>query len=915
MVYALGIDVGTTYTAAAVSRGGRVEVVGLGSLADNIPSVLYLDGEGQAVVGAAAVRRAVTDPAGVARNFKRRLGDPTPMIVRGTPYSAESLTSKIFRSVYEQVIEREGAAPASLSATFPANWGPYKQELFDHALRLADLEGAATITEPYSAALAYASEQRVPDGAVIGVYDLGGGTFDAAVLRKDGQRDFSLLGESVGVEHLGGVDFDEAIVHHVSEQLGADWPSDLDDPTMLTPMVHLRRACVEAKELLSTELTAQIPVTLPGVSATVSITRPQFEAMIRARLNESVHAMGESIAKSGVETANLTSILLVGGSSRIPLVTELVEDSFGVRVATDVDPLYAVARGAAIHAGGPVDSVSTRPPASAVAAAPLTPSPAAAQPIPAPTPEPAPVPTAVSTPPAVAVETGAAATRGNPLQPDQIISSESAEQPPGRSRLPLLLGAGGLVAILAIAGFFLLNRGGDGNDGAEPGAGDEQGAVVADEPGAKPAGTSVASGVDMVAIAAETYELGIDKTDLSESTPRSFDSDEFYIDAYEVTNNQYASFVGRTVESAAALSWARGQVPSEGDLPVEGVLYEWAEAYCFSLGKRLPTEAEWEIAARGPEALLYPWGDDQFAVELPLEGTYPVGSIAGNVSPFGVFDMVGNVWEWVSDPYDQLRVGEGERLLRGGQNGFIRRNVTRLPVDPTASSAVRLAGFRCAADSVDNDIEALAFGEISPPDVEPLKTPEPPVGFIANDDFTDPTTGWIEVTNENSRFGYHPNQYFHLEVTSPGEEIIADAPLLLSPDQRVALGTEAFPVGRLTSGGSYDFGIIVRQAAADDYLAFVVNPVDKHWRVVRQTPAGPELIGERSVTVPDTAAIQIQMDGDDFRFVIGNNTVIRQTIPGLTGGGTGFLLRSTPGAEFESAHIHFDRFIIKELEG
>ncbi|MCC6438974.1 MAG: Hsp70 family protein [Acidimicrobiales bacterium] len=351
MVYDLGIDVGTSYTAAAIRRAdGTIEVVGLGPIADNIPSVVYLNDDGSLIVGDAASRRAAIDPAGAAREFKRRLGDPTPLILRTSPFSAEALIAKLIEHVTARVTDRERDRPRHTVVTHPANWGPYKLELFDQAFRIANVEDHSRLPEPQAAAMAYAAEARVPTGSVVAVYDLGGGTFDAAVLRKT-DRGFEPLGESVGIEHLGGVDFDEAVLHHVRTQVGDRWPDDPNDPSLPAPMLHLRRACMEAKELLSSETDVQIPVLLPGIDTTISLTRVQFEAMITPRLEDSISALDAAIASAGVRPDELNAVLMVGGSSRIPLVSQMLTKRFGGLVAGDIDPLYAVARGAALAAG------------------------------------------------------------------------------------------------------------------------------------------------------------------------------------------------------------------------------------------------------------------------------------------------------------------------------------------------------------------------------------------------------------------------------------------------------------------------------------------------------------------------------------------------------------------------------------
>ena len=151
--YALGVDLGTTYTAAAIGRGGRAEVVQLGSRRAEIPSLVLLRSDGVVLVGDAAERRGAREPARLAREFKRRLGDPVPVLVGGVPYSAHALTAKLLAHVYETVVERQEGPPATVLITHPANWGPYKRELLSQAVQMADVPSVRLITEPEAAAV------------------------------------------------------------------------------------------------------------------------------------------------------------------------------------------------------------------------------------------------------------------------------------------------------------------------------------------------------------------------------------------------------------------------------------------------------------------------------------------------------------------------------------------------------------------------------------------------------------------------------------------------------------------------------------------------------------------------------------------------------------------------------------------
>jgi actin-like ATPase involved in cell morphogenesis len=372
--YQLGIDLGTTYTAAAVARVDQVEIVGLGNRGAAIPSVIHLADDGTVLTGEAAERRAPSEPDRVAREFKRRIGDTTPLMLGGTPYSAEALTAQLLHSVLAKVTELEGGPPSHITVTHPANWGPYKKDLLEQAIRMAGAS-ATMITEPEAAAIAYASNERVEPGSTVAVYDLGGGTFDAAVLNKTNDG-FAILGQPEGIERLGGIDFDEAVVEHVRTALdGALDRLDFDDPATMAALIRLRRECIEAKEALSADTETAIPVVLPGLQTDVRLTRGEFERMVGPTLAATVDAMRRALGSARIEPHQITAVLLVGGSSRIPLVAQLVSDAFGRPVAVDAHPKHAVALGAAHHAAAEAQRSVVPPPAPAepeTSAAPLS---------------------------------------------------------------------------------------------------------------------------------------------------------------------------------------------------------------------------------------------------------------------------------------------------------------------------------------------------------------------------------------------------------------------------------------------------------------------------------------------------------------------------------------------------------------
>jgi molecular chaperone DnaK (HSP70) len=237
-----------------------------------------------------------------------------------------------------------------VAVSHPANWGSFKKDLLRQAIRRADLDDVRVVTEPEAAAIHYASQARIEPGAVIAVYDLGGGTFDVALLRKR-VGGWDILGEPEGIERLGGVDFDEAVFRHVASACGGVLDElDPDDAAAMAAVSRLRQECIEAKEALSGDSDVDIPVLLPTFQTEVRLTRAEFEQMIRPTLADSIAAMNRALRSAKVEPTAVTAVLLVGGSSRIPLVAELVSSQLGRPVAVDAHPKYGIALGAAILA-------------------------------------------------------------------------------------------------------------------------------------------------------------------------------------------------------------------------------------------------------------------------------------------------------------------------------------------------------------------------------------------------------------------------------------------------------------------------------------------------------------------------------------------------------------------------------------
>jgi actin-like ATPase involved in cell morphogenesis len=348
--YALGVDLGTTYTAAAIGRGSTATTLQLGTDSAAAPSVVVFRDDGEVLVGDPAERRAASEPDRSVREFKRRLGDPVPVVVGGEAHSVEALMAAQLRSVVRHATEQEGQAPSTVVLTHPANYTGYKLDKLREVATLAGLEGdrVVLLAEPEAAAIAYSQGQRIEVGEVIAVYDFGGGTFDAAVLRRSATG-FELLGVPEGMERLGGIDFDQAVVAHVDDAVGGLVSSaDRNDPQTLPGQARLRVDARRAKEALSTDSDTAIAVAIPGVNTEVRLTRSEFEAMVRPRIAQTITALERTVASAGLTITDVSRVLLVGGTSRMPIVAELVGSATGRPVSVDTHPKLAIATGAAL---------------------------------------------------------------------------------------------------------------------------------------------------------------------------------------------------------------------------------------------------------------------------------------------------------------------------------------------------------------------------------------------------------------------------------------------------------------------------------------------------------------------------------------------------------------------------------------
>jgi molecular chaperone DnaK len=346
----VGIDLGTTYSAiAALDDRGRPTTVPNRDGELLTPSAVLI-ADGDAVVGQAALDVALEQPDRVATLIKRRMGQPAyGRPVAGRPFRPETLSAIILRKLVQDAEARLGPVRRAV-ITVPAYFDDTRRKATHDAGRIAGLEVIDILDEPSAAALAF-SLQGSPatgvDGKTVLVYDLGGGTFDVTLVRLN-RRHFQTLGIEGDVQ-LGGKDWDDRIVQYVAEHFREKFGEDPRDDAQ--SLVMLQAAAERAKRSLSRLPQASVTCTHAGRVLTVSISRDRFEAMTRDLLTRTRLTVQEVLRHAGIGWDAVDRILLVGGSTHMPMATAMLRDISGREPDHSLAVSEVVARGAALHAG------------------------------------------------------------------------------------------------------------------------------------------------------------------------------------------------------------------------------------------------------------------------------------------------------------------------------------------------------------------------------------------------------------------------------------------------------------------------------------------------------------------------------------------------------------------------------------
>jgi len=352
MAKVLGIDLGTTNSCMAVLEGGEPKVITNKEGGRTTPSVVHIKKDGERVVGAAGKRQLVTSPERTVASIKRHMGRDHKNTIDGKDYMPQEISAMILQKMKRDAEAYLGEQITQAVITVPAYFEDPQRQATKDAGKIAGLEVLRIINEPTAAALAYGLDKAEKDQTIL-VFDLGGGTFDVSLLEL-GDGVFEVKATS-GNNFLGGDDFDNRVVEWLAEEFQKDQGIDLKKD--LRALSRLKEAAEKAKIELST--TTSTEINLPFITADaegpkhldITLTRAKLEELIDDLLQKTVGPTKQAMADAGLTGDQIDQVILVGGSTRIPAVQELVKKLTGKEPHRGVNPDEVVAVGAAIQAG------------------------------------------------------------------------------------------------------------------------------------------------------------------------------------------------------------------------------------------------------------------------------------------------------------------------------------------------------------------------------------------------------------------------------------------------------------------------------------------------------------------------------------------------------------------------------------
>lgn len=354
----LGIDFGTCNSSAALMLNGTIKLVKEPlKQGYSFPSSVYLTDKGEILVGQAAENSRLRDARRYRRGFKRALGENQPYLVGELSLTVQDLVTEVLKKLKSEAEKTVSGVITDAVITVPASYKQSKRDLMRQAAQAAGFSQISLLDEPVAAATYYTQKNQnlLKDGDIILVYDFGGGTFDASLIKKQGAS-YQILSTPIGLENCGGTDFDRAIFKHLESNCSEALCNELKSHNAFQTRVIISDMLINLKHQLSEAQKATICI--PIGFENYELTRNIFNQMIAPFIEQTIAVCDQLIQSAGLDWNNLHSVLMVGGSCRIPYVQEVIERKLGHRPLLVDDPELAVCQGAAIDGYGLINKTT-----------------------------------------------------------------------------------------------------------------------------------------------------------------------------------------------------------------------------------------------------------------------------------------------------------------------------------------------------------------------------------------------------------------------------------------------------------------------------------------------------------------------------------------------------------------------------
>ncbi len=352
----VSIDIGTSYSSICIlGPDGKAQPVDISTGASmfggkySLPSAVFVEDGGNILVGQAALNSRRRRPQNFRMEFKRNLGEDTPVLLGERSFHTEDLYTELFLYMKARAEQVTGESVGRTFLTYPASYGKDRRERLCSAARAAGLFDLQLVDEPTAAAMCYCAQGYIKDGQTLLVYDFGGGTFDTALIRYEDGR-FTHLAQTAGLERCGGMDIDYLIAQDMHRAIEEEYPGTWDrlkenKERHMRLTVRLNELAVKAKHHLSSAGLYEDTIEVGMDDVFYRLTREQLNQMTASLVGQTVSVCRQMLADAGVSASDLSAVLLVGGTSRIPLVQEMAGKIMGKPPLCAADLELSVAQG------------------------------------------------------------------------------------------------------------------------------------------------------------------------------------------------------------------------------------------------------------------------------------------------------------------------------------------------------------------------------------------------------------------------------------------------------------------------------------------------------------------------------------------------------------------------------------------